>query len=107
VGQNSTIIDTKRALPKGKPNKICEFGTKLSLNMSANGYITNHKLYDSNIADVNMLEFCVKEHKKVFGKKFKAAAAADRGYYDKDLISTLENKHKISLAYPIKRTETG
>lgn len=54
-----------RALPKGKPNKTCEFGTKLSLNMSANGYITNHKLYNSNIADVNTLISCVEEQKSL------------------------------------------
>ena len=37
-----------KALPKGKVGKPCEFGTKLSLSMSSNGYITDHRLYDSS-----------------------------------------------------------
>ena len=91
-----------KALPKGKVGKICEFGTKLSLSMSANGYITAHKLYDSNIADVSTLKEAVIKHSKTFGKEFKGAAA-DRAYYDEDLIKVLEKKLVIDLAIPHKK----
>src|SRR5450830_1485121 len=77
------------ALPKGKVGKPCEFGTKLSLSMSANGYVTDHKLYDSNIADISTLKEAISKHSKTFGREFKGAAA-DRAYYDEDLIASLE-----------------
>jgi IS5 family transposase len=91
-----------KALPKGKVGKPCEFGTKLSLSMSANGYITDHILYDSNIADIATLKEILNKHGQTFGKDF-AGAAADRAYYDEDLISVLEKKHKIALAIPHKK----
>ena len=94
--------DHTSALPKGKVGKPCEFGTKLSLSMSANGYITAYKLYNSNIADILTLKEMVSKHSKTFGKKFKGAAA-DRAYYDEDLIKVLEKKHKIDLAIPHKK----
>jgi len=95
-----------KALPKGKVGKLCEFGTKLSLSMSANGYITDHKLYDSNIADVLTLKEAVSIHSKTFGKQF-LGAAADRAYYDENLNNTLEKKHKISLAIPHKKNRSA
>ena len=49
--------------------------------MSANGYITAHKLYDHNIADISTLKEAVDKHSKTFGKQF-LGAAADRAYYD-------------------------
>jgi len=42
-----------RALPKGKISKPCEFGVKLRIDMSGNGYITRYELYKGNYADVN------------------------------------------------------
>jgi len=94
--------DHTSAIVKGKAGKPCEFGTKLSLSMSANGYITAHKLYNSNIADILTLKEMVSKHSKTFGKDF-LGAAADRAYYDEDLIKVLEKKHKISLAIPHKK----
>jgi len=67
--------DHSRALPKGKISKPCEFGLKLRLDMSKNGYITNHKLYTKNIAGINIIEESVKSHTKVFGRKFSGGAA--------------------------------
>ena len=94
--------DHTKALPKGKVGKPCEFGTKLSLSMSANGYITDHKLYDSNIADIATLKEVLNKHSKTFGKDF-IGAAADRAYYDEDLIKILEKKLVIDLAIPHKK----
>ena len=51
--------DHTSAIVKGKVGKPCEFGTKLSLSMSANGYVTDHKLYDSNIADILTLPLTI------------------------------------------------
>jgi transposase, IS5 family len=98
--------DHAKAIPKGKVGKPCEFGAKLALSMSANGYITDHILYDHNIADVKTLKDAVKCHAKVFGKEFKEAAA-DRAYYDEDLIRLLEKKHKIALAIPHKKNRSN
>ncbi|RXG63175.1 transposase [Candidatus Atribacteria bacterium 1244-E10-H5-B2] len=91
-----------RALPKGKLSKPCEFGVKLRLDMSGNGYITNHTLYEGNISDVSMLAGSIDSHAKVFGSKFKSGAA-DRGFYDGDIIESLEGKYKIALAIPHKK----
>jgi len=77
------------SLPKSRPGKPCAFGAKLSLSVSGNGYVTDHRLYNRNIADIDTLEDAVKDHLKKFGEKFKEASA-DRAYYDKDLIEELE-----------------
>jgi IS5 family transposase len=95
-----------KALPKGKVGKPCEFGTKLSLSMSANGYITDHRLYDSNIADIATLKEILNKHGQTFGRDF-AGAAADRAYYDEDLIPVLEKKHRIDLAIPHKKNRSA
>jgi hypothetical protein len=89
--------DHSRALPKGKLSKPCEFGLKLRVDMSKNSYITNHTLYKGNIADIGMLEESVEAHAKVFKCKF-SGGAADRSFYDKNLIENLEEKYKIALA---------
>jgi len=88
------------ALPKSRPGKApCAFGAKLSLSVSKNGYITDHKLYNKNIADIDTLETVLNKHKETFGKKFKAASA-DRSYYDKGFIEDLEREYGIALAIP-------
>ena len=91
-----------RALPKGKINKPCEFGVKLRIDMSGNGYITDHEIYKGNYADVNMLEDAVGQHAEVFKGKFKGGGM-DRCFYDKGLIDRLEGKHKIKLAIPHRK----
>ena len=91
-----------RALPKGKTSKPCEFGVKLRVDMSGNGYITGHELYKGNYADVNMLEEAVGQHAKIFKDEFKAGGM-DRVFYDKELIERLEEGHKIKLAIPHRK----
>jgi hypothetical protein len=90
------------SLPKSRPGKPCAFGAKLALSVSRNGYITDHRLYDKNIADVGTLGQVLKKHSQTFGKKFKAVSA-DRAYYDKDLIEDLERKYKVAFAIPHKK----
>lgn len=97
--------DHAKALPKGKVNKPCEFGVKLALSMSANGYITGHKLYDHNIADIKTLKDAVVSHAKAFGEEF-TGLAADRAYFDEDLNSRLEKKHNIICAIPHKKSRS-
>lgn len=91
------------ALPKSRPGHArCAFGAKLSLSVSVNGYVTNHSLYDRNIADIDTLREVLDKHSKTFGKKFKAATA-DRAYYDKELMEELEQKYDITLAIAHKK----
>ena len=94
--------DRAVSLPKSRPGKPCAFGAKLSLSVSGNGYVTDHSLYDRNIADIDTLKGSVENHSHTFGKKFKAASA-DRAYYDKDLIEELEKAHRIDIAIPHKK----
>jgi len=91
-----------RALPKGKISKPCEFGVKLRIDMSGNGYITQHKIYKGNYADVHMLEDAVGQHAETFKGKFKGGGM-DRAFHDKELIERLEEEHKIKLAIPHKK----
>lgn len=91
-----------RALPKGKVNKRCEFGTKLRIDMSEEKYITNYQLYEGNPNDVTMLEDIIKQHKETFPKSFKNAGL-DRGFYDEEKIQQLEAEHQINLAIPHKK----
>ena len=91
-----------RSLPKGKVGKPVEFGAKLRIDMSKNGYVTNYKLYKGNPADVSMLEESIKEHHENYGTSFKAAAL-DRGFYDEQKIAEYEEKYTITLAIPHKK----
>lgn len=94
--------DHARSLPKGKVGKPLEFGDKLRIDMSRNGYITNFKVYEGNPSDVSMLEDSIKEHHTTFKDTFKAAAL-DRGFYDEKKITECEQKYTIILAIPHKK----
>jgi len=94
-----------RALPKGKVNRVCEFGSKLELSMSQNGYITHHKLHQGNPGDVGMMEDIIMEHSLMFPGEFKVAAA-DRGFFDEKLINDLQYIHNIELVIPHKKDKS-
>jgi transposase, IS5 family len=94
--------DHARSLPKGKVGKPLEFGDKLRIDMSKNGYVTNFKVYEGNPSDVSMLEDSIKEHHEAFKDAFKAAAF-DRGFYDEKKITECEKKYTITLAIPHKK----
>jgi transposase, IS5 family len=93
--------DHARSLPKGKVGRPIEFGDKLRIDMSGNGYITNWELYLGNPSDATMLEDAIKKHKSVFEKDFKAAGL-DRGFYNEEKIIEYENEYNILLAIPHK-----
>lgn len=97
--------DHARSLPKGKVGRPVEFGDKLRIDMSGNGYVTNWEVYHGNPADVTMLEDAIKKHELVFKDKF-CAAGFDRGFYDEEKISEYENKYNILLAIPHKKDRT-
>lgn len=98
----SYFEDHARSLPKGKLNRPVEFGCKLRIDMSGNGYITNHELYLGNPSDVSMLGDIICKHKEVFGKEFRAAGL-DRGFYEEQKILELEDEYSIDLAIPHKK----
>ena len=97
--------DHARSLPKGKVGRPVEFGAKLRIDMTGNGYVTNWKLYQGNPSDATMLEDPIKKHQSVFGDDFKAAGF-DRGFYDEEKIVEYENKYNILLAIPHKKDRT-
>jgi hypothetical protein len=94
--------DHARALPKGKVGKPVEFGDKLRIDMSGNGYITNYKLYTGNPSEATMLEDSIEQHKEVFKEKFRAAGF-DRAFYDESKIDELEKEYEVILAIPHKK----
>jgi transposase, IS5 family len=93
--------DHARALPKGKVGKPIEFGDKLRVDMSGNGYITDYELYTGNPGDITMLEDAISNHGKIFKEEFQWAAF-DRNFYNEEIILELEEKYKIVLAIPHK-----
>jgi IS5 family transposase len=101
----SYFEDHARSLPKGKAGKPVEFGGKLRVDMSGNGYITNWELYIGNPADVTMLKDSVKKHHAVFKDKFKGAGF-DRSFYDEKKIKEIEDEYNITLAIPHKKDRT-
>jgi IS5 family transposase len=94
--------DHARSLPKGKIGKPVEFGDKLRIDMSGNGYVTNYKLYTGNPSEVTMLEESIEKHKEVFKEKFRAAGF-DRAFYDESRIDELEEEFDVVLAIPHKK----
>jgi len=94
--------DHARSLPKGKVGKPMEFGDKLRIDMSGNGYVTNYKLYTGNPSESTMLEETIEEHKDVFKENF-YAAGFDRAFYDESRMNELEEKYNIILAIPHKK----
>jgi transposase, IS5 family len=94
--------DHTRSLPKGKVGRPIEFGDKLRVDMSGNGYITNWKLYQGNPSDVTMLKDAIEKHKSVFKEKFHSAGF-DRGFYDEGKIEEYENEYNVLLAIPHKK----
>ena len=101
----SYFEDHSRSLPKGKVGKPVEFGDKLRIDMSGNGYVTSWELYLGNPGDVTMLEDAIKQHDKVFNEVFHAAGF-DRNFYDEQKIVELEEKYEILLAIPHKKDRT-
>jgi transposase, IS5 family len=97
--------DHARSLPKGKVGRPIEFGDKLRVDMSGNGYITNWELYQGNPSDVTMLEDAIKNHKSVFKEQFHSAGF-DRGFYDEEKIGEYEKEYNILLAIPHKKDRT-
>ena len=97
--------DHARSLPKGKVGKPVEFGDKLRIDMSGNGYVTNYELYTGNPSEVSMLGKSVKEHKDIFKDKFHAAGF-DRAFYDESMMCELESENDIILAIPHKKDKS-
>ena len=94
--------DHARSLPKGKIGKPLEFGDKLRIDMSGNGYVTNYKLYTGNPSEVTMLEESIEKHKEIFKEKFHAAGF-DRAFYDESKLHEIENRYNVVLAIPHKK----
>jgi IS5 family transposase len=95
-----------RALPKGKIHKPCEFGTKVRIDMTGNGYVTNYQNYLGNPNDATMTEDAVKAHAKKYGKEFKFATA-DRGFANREMEQRLEFQLGIKMVIPGKKESTS
>ena len=91
-----------RALPKGKIHKPCEFGTKLRIDMSGNGYVTNYENYLGNPNDSTMTKDAVRAHSENYKEKFKKITA-DRGFADKEAEAEMETDYDIDVIIPGKQ----
>ena len=68
-----------RPIKKGKLGKTVEFGYKLRVDETENGFITGHELYVGNPADDELLIPAIDQHIKRYGHA-PNAVAVDRGF---------------------------
>ncbi len=71
-----------RPIVKGKLGKKTEFGYKLQVQETENGFVSGYQLYQGNPCDKDLVEDSLKKHVELFNKS-PTEYAADRGYYDK------------------------
>jgi IS5 family transposase len=79
-----------RPIKKGKLSKKVEFGYKLRIDETENGFVTGYELYKDNSPDCELLLPAVEAHKKRFGD-VPHAVATDRGFYKKTNETTLKD----------------
>jgi len=91
-----------RALPKGKIHKPCEFGTKATIAMSGNGFVTDYDLHTGNPNEKSLLPAIVKRHARKFGEDFKQLTA-DAEFADSQQTKEMEDKYGITAGIPEKK----
>jgi IS5 family transposase len=94
-----------RALPKGKIHKPCEFGTKVTLGMSGNGFVTDYDLHEGNPNEKGLLPAMVERHAKEFGSEFQEVTA-DAEFADMQQNQMLEDLHDVTVAIPDKKSRS-
>ena len=97
IGQAKQVVSGNRAIPnrvvsffdpearpikKGKLSKKVEFGYKLRIDETENGFVTGYELYKDTPPDSELLLPAVEQHKERF-KEVPHAVATDRGFYKK------------------------
>jgi IS5 family transposase len=70
-------------IKRGKTNKPVEFGHKVFLAESAQGFITQYRVLDGNPSDEDHVASALKSHKKEFGSA-PQVFATDRGFHNPD-----------------------
>ena len=83
-----------RPIVKGKLGKKTEFGYKLQVQETENGFVSGYQLYQGNPCDKELVEDSLKQHLELFHKPPREYAA-DRGYYDK-------NNESLAIEYGVK-----
>ncbi len=78
----SYVDPEARPIVKGKLGKKTEFGYKLQVQETENGFVSGYQLYQGNPCDKELVEDSLKKHIELFHKPPREYAA-DRGYYDK------------------------
>lgn len=79
----SYVDPDARPIVKGKLGKKTEFGYKLQVQETENGFVSGYQLYKGNPCDKELVEDSLIKHIELFGKPPREYAA-DRGYYDKN-----------------------
>lgn len=88
-----------RPIVKGKLGKKVEFGYKLQIEETENGFISGHEVYPGNPRDENLLDDALSRHKAVFGM-LPRDVAGDRGYGKKDNIEKLKSLGVKNIGIP-------
>jgi IS5 family transposase len=66
-------------IQRGRRHKPVEFGHKVLLCESAEKFITDYEVYETQEADCNLTESVIKRHEKLFGQR-PEVLAADKGF---------------------------
>lgn len=68
------------AIKKGKPGKLTEYGSKVSLTVDRKGFVVTHREYCTNLADIHSLPDVVQGWQRTFGHAPRELGA-DRGFH--------------------------
>lgn len=98
--------DHSRPLPKGKITG-CEFGVKLRVDMTGDGWVVNHRVYRGNPADCGMLADVLAGIDKNGLEELIQELQADRGFANDIDERILAAKHKICCLIPARQGPDG
>ena len=94
-----------RAIKKGKLGKTAEFGYKVRIDETDNGFVTGHEVYRGNPSDEEMLTTAVQQHKERFGS-VPRAVATDRGFSSRQNEKALEELGVGRISTPTRGKKT-
>ena len=91
-------------LKRGKAGKPIEFGHMIQIQQVHEKFITDYAVFEKKPAEPALLEDALASHRGLFGVN-PSWLAADKGYYERDLIENLRKRIDIvSIAKKGKRT---
>lgn len=97
-----SVFDTEaRAIKKGKLGKTAEFGYKVRIDETDNGFVSGYEVYRGNPSDDQLLVAAVTQHQKKYGA-VPQAVATDRGFASRANEEELQQLGVKRISSPLK-----